>query len=260
MTITVTATVEPSTGADDPPRVRLNVAASAGETSTTVTRLNPDGSTVAVRTFDGLPQVITSGVAILYDYEMPYGVPLTYSTVENTASTSTVTVAESSIWLVHPGVPGLSMPVELRAGSLDEESYGITQGVFAPMGRANPIVVTAGSRQGAQSSLTVAVESATQLWALKQLVSDAGTLLLNIPTALGLLFDPCYIAVGEVRISRLSSIGSEVQRNAVLPFVVVDRPVGGSQAERTYVDLLDFPTYTALAAAYPTYTALMAGP
>jgi hypothetical protein len=50
-----------------------------------------------------------------------------------------VTVAESKIWLVHPGVPELSMPVELAKGSLAEEEWGVQQGVFYPMGRPFPV-------------------------------------------------------------------------------------------------------------------------
>jgi len=268
-TVTVTATVENSTGPLDVPRVRLNVTdtgSSPALFATTVTRLDPDGRVVPVRTNDGNPLVLTTSgttrVGLLYDYEMPYGAPVTYSTMETpTSSSAAVTVAESKIWLVHPGVPELSMPVELAKGSLAEEEWGVQQGVFYPMGRAFPVVQTDGSRKASSSSLTVSLSSLTDLARIKALVSDAGVLLLNVPASLGLGIDTDYIAVGPIRNVRPSDIGSAPQRDIVMPFIVVDRPAGGSQSERTYVDLLaQFSSYAALRNAYPSYTALLAGP
>jgi hypothetical protein len=268
-TVTVVATVESSTGPQDPPRVRLNVTdtgTSPALFSATVTRLDPDGRVVPVRTSDGNPLVLsTSGsnrTGLVYDYEMPYGAPVTYSTMETPGSSSAaVTVDEPNIWLVHPGVPELSMPVELRAGSLAEEEWGVQQGVFFPMGREFPVVQTDGSRKAAQSSLTVAISSRTDLDRIRALVSDAGTLLLNVPDSLNLGIDTAYIAVGAIRNVRPSDIGSVALRDIVMPFQVVDRPAGGSQSERTYVDVLaQFSTYAAVRNSYANYTALLAGP
>lgn len=257
MTVTVAPTVEAS---NVPPRVRLNITASAGETSTTITRLNPDGSVVPVRTNDGNPLTISGGTALLYDYETPFG-PVSYSSLESPGTVSAqVTIDAGSVWLVHPGVPALSMAVELRVGSLAEESYAVSQGVFRPMGRANPVIVTDGTRKGMQSSMTVGVDNANDLRAIRALISDAGVLFLNIPASLGYVVDSCYIAVGDVRITRPSTVGSDPHRDIELPFYVVDRPAGGSQAARTLLDLLDYPTLNSLQAAYPTLTALLAGP
>jgi hypothetical protein len=86
--VTVVATVENSTNPQDPPRVRLNVTDTGTTPSlfaATVTRLDPDGQVVPVRTADGNPLTLlhksgTTRVGLLYDYEMPYGAPVTYST------------------------------------------------------------------------------------------------------------------------------------------------------------------------------------
>lgn len=263
-TVTVTATVEL---ANTPPRVRLDVTdiGSPNLFAATVTRLDPDGRIVPVRTTDGNPLTLsTSGAnrtGILYDYEMPYGSVVTYSTAESpTATSAEVVVNESRVWLVHPGVPGLSMPVELRAGSLAEESYDVRMGVFYPMGRANPVVMTDGARQGMKSSIRVAIDTLIQVAAIRALVADAGVLLLNIPAPLGLGVPAQYIAVSTVTISRVTDMGGDPYRVAELPFIVVDRPAGGTTAERTLVDFLDFPTLADVASAYATLADAFAGP
>jgi hypothetical protein len=258
--ITVTATVEAS---NVPPRVRLNVADTGAPSFATVniTRLDPNGETVPVRTTDGNPLTMNSNAGLVYDYEMPYGSPVVYSSQETPGNvTAPVTVPETRIWLVHPGVPAVSMPIELRAGSLSEESYPVTQGVFYPMGRKNPVVVNSGVRHGPESKLTVAIDSVSDLAAIRALVADAGTLLLNIPPGLSLGFDTSYIAVSDIRASRLTDIGSDPYRNWDLPFVTVDRPAGGSQSQRTLADLLAFPSLGSLMDNYATFADLLAGP
>jgi len=264
-TVSVVATVEAS---NVPPRVRLDVTDTGTPNlfSTTVTRLNPDGTTVNVRTSDGNPLTLsTSGtnrVGLLYDYEMPFQQSVTYSTVETPGSSSAaVTVPESRVWLIHPGIPSLSLPVVLRPGSLDESTYPVTQGVFYAMGRSTPIVVSDGARKSGQSQVIVGVDTLADLASVTSVVADAGVLLLNIPTSLGYGQDSCYIAVGDMKVTRRSTIAADPYRDITLPFTIVDRPEGGSQSERTYADVLAaYSTYAAVRAAYPTYAALLAGP
>lgn len=259
MTVTVTPTVEAS---NVPPRVRLNISASAGETSTTVTRLDADGNVRTVRTADGAPQQIISGSALLYDYELPYGLAASYSSIESPATTSAqVTVDESRVWLVHPGVPDLSIPIEFRIDSFDAEDWDVDEGVFYPMARSSAVVQTPGVRRSAESSFTVAVSSQDELRALRDILTDTSSLLLNVPVSLGIGVDACYIAVGKVRNARPSNIGTDPLRDVVLPYRVVDRPAGGSQSQRTYTDILaGYASYAAVQAQYPSYLALLAGP
>jgi hypothetical protein len=151
--ITVTPTVELS---NTPPRVRLNVAdtGTPAFTSTTITRLNPDGTTSPVRTTDGGPVPISGGTGLVYDYEAPYGQAVTYSSVETPGNvTAPVTVAVSQVWLIHPGTPALSTPIDLRVGALDDETLPVRQAVYWPLGRSTPVVIGDGARKLAQSSL-----------------------------------------------------------------------------------------------------------
>jgi hypothetical protein len=170
--------------------------------------------------------------------------------------TTPVVVPETRIWLVHPGVPEVSTPITLRPGSLAEESFPVTQGVFYPMGRTNPVVVNGGVRHGSQSSLTCLASSTTEYLTIKALVADAGTLLLNIPAGKDYGFPTSYIAVSDVRARRLSDklVGDQL-RDVELPFVTVDRPAGGSQSQRTLADLLAFPSLGSLMDAYPDFAA-----
>lgn len=258
MAITVTATLEAS---NVPPRVRLNVSASAGETSTTITRLNPDGTTVAVRTGDGGPLALSAGSGLLYDYESPFGQAVTYSSLETPANvTSPVTVPASQPWLIHPGVPVLSIPINLRPGTLQEETYAVQRGVFQVLGRENPVVVTDGARRSPAAELVLMTQSPDELAAVKSILADTSTLLLN-PSDSTWDFDACYIAVGDMKLSRWTDTVIDSYRDVILPFQVVDRPVGGSQSQRIWTSVISgYATWTAVRAAYPTWSALIAGP
>jgi hypothetical protein len=50
------------------------------------------------------------------------------------------------------------------------------------------------------------------------------------------------------------------ERDIQIPYQVVDRPAGGTQAERTLLDLLQFATLADIAAAYATLFDVAAGP
>jgi len=263
VTITVAPTVDT---ANSPPRVRLDVTSSASETSARVMRLDPDGVQRPVRTGDGNPLQLSvtgaTGTGLVYDYEVPYGAKVTYSTLESPGTVSAqVTVPEVRPWLIHPGVPARSMPVTFAADSFKEVTYGVSRGVFQPMGRRFPVVQTDGQRKAATGSFIVQTATLTELAALQALVDDAGTLFLNVPTAAALGVPTGYVAIGDVKQVRLTDVGSNPIRNVVCDFMVVDQPVGGSQAQRTYADLLaNYTTYAALQAAYPSYAAVLAGP
>jgi hypothetical protein len=263
-TVTVAPTVDLTS---TPPRVQLTVTDTGTPAlfATTVTRLDPDGVWRNVRTPDGNPLVLTTSganrVGTLFDYEAPYGTPLAYSTLESAGTVSApVTVNETRAWLIDPSTPALSVTIELRKGSFDEEVWDVQQGTFWPMGRETPVVHTDGTRKAPQTSVTIKIDTSKELADLRALLSGAGVLLLNIPASLGFGFDTSYVAVGKVTNRRVSDIGTDPYRAVELPITVVDMPIGGSQSTRTYADLFAYTTYAQLATAYPSYTALLAGP
>lgn len=263
-TVSVVPTVEPG---NVPPRIRLDVTDTGSPNlfATTVTRLDPDGALRVVRTTDGNPLTLTTSgsnrVGFVYDYEAPFGSAVSYSTGESPATVSTeVTLDQDAPWLIHVGVPSLSKPVEFRVGTVAEETLSVRRGVHWPMGSRFPVVQTDGVRKAPESTLIVSTDSPQDTAAIRALIADASVLLLNVPTTLGLEIATCYISIGDVRIARPSDIGTDPYRDIVMPYLVVDQPVGGSQSGRTYVDLLTFSTYADLNAAYPTYADMLAGP
>lgn len=258
MAITVTPTVDL---ANIPPRIRLDVAASAGETIATPTRLNPDGTTSLARTADGNPLPLSAGVGLLYDYEPPYGQLVSYSSLETPGTVSAqVNLDPGVVWLIHTGVPALSMPIKLGRGSFTKRTRTAKQGVFWIMGRDTPIVQTDGARKSVQTSMVVLSRDSNEADDLEALTSDAGVLLLNIPASLGWNFGTCYVSVGDIDVTVVTDLVVEAWALLTMPFTVVDAPVGGSMAQRVLTDLMSYTSLTALQAAYPTLTAVLAGP
>lgn len=262
-TVTVVPTVEAS---NSPPRVRLNITdtGTPNVTATTVTRLDPDGRTRPVRTADGNPLTLTTSgsnrVGLLYDYEVPFGAPVTYSTLESpTVLAAPVTVAVTRVWLIHPGVPELSTTITVAA--LGPRARKVQQGVFYPMGRGAPVVQTDGARKAAEYTLSVLTMTENERAKLDQILADAGPLLLNVPSSKGWGITYEYLAVGDVSENRQSPFAGEPLRVTEMACTVIERPVGGSQSERTYVDVLAInATYASLMPKYNTYLDLLAGP
>lgn len=259
-TITLTATVELGS---TPPRVKLSVSATGTPTVTSVTihRQDPDGRERLVRTADDGPLPLSGGVATLWDNEPWYGVPLTYVVDQENKPTATVTVAVDRLWLVHPGVPSRSVPLSLRVGSNQSEDWDIEQGVFPILERTTPVVVTSGARLEPASSLIVETTTFTELSALKLLLSDGSALLLNVPPSIGLGLATAYVAVGKARNSRQSTVGMDPTRDIELPYQVVDRPAGGTQAAITWNDVatVGVNAYTAAAGSqYLTWASIPA--
>lgn len=262
-TITVTPTVELGT---NPPRVRLDVVdANIPEYfAANVVRHDPDGRTVPVRTPDGLPLVLTTSgatrVGLVYDYEMQYGASVTYSTLESPSTISaSVIVAEARVWLIPPGVPELAQP--LRVQNFGARTRRAIQTVHQPLGRREPVVHTDGRRKAPEYELTVLTQTLGEELLLDALLEDTSTLLLNVPAGSGYGIGAEYVSVGDVVEGRLSRLAAEPLRSWSLTCTVTSRPVGGTQAERTYLDVLtSFATYADVMTAYDSYLDLLAGP
>lgn len=262
-TFAIAVTAQPT---NSPPRVKVDVTTSGTPvvTSVTVVRTDSSGRTSTVRTSNGGPlQLTVSGstyVGTVYDVELSYGMAATYSLVESPTTVSApVTVSPTSVWLVHPGVPDRSIPIDLRAGSFGKETRSVNAGVFYPMLRTNAVVISDGRRKGRQSSFTVATTTLAALNQLDSLLDDASVLLLNVPPSLGLGIDSSYVFIQDVDFDRPSGIGSEQYRETVLPYVVVDQPAGGTQAQYSWADVIaKYSTWQALKAANATWAAAQA--
>lgn len=263
MAQTITATVD---AGNVPPRVRIDVWTDEPlNTAAIITRVDSAGTVTEVRTYDGNPLQLTPNGNVLtasfYDYEMPYGQTVHYSDIERTTLTSgDVVVNVPDVWLINVGVPSLSMILShIRPQSFADTTRAVSRGVFPVMGRSTPIVVTDGSRKSAESSMVVRTNTLTEFAALDALLADTSVLLLNVPASLNLGIGAAYISVGDISIARPSDIGSDELRDWTLPYTVVDRPVGGSQAQRTWADVVsENTTWSAVLAKYAKWSDVLA--
>jgi hypothetical protein len=249
-----------------PPRVRLDVTIPGGAgVSVLIVRLDPDGRTQAVRLAD--PAVMTGLAWVGYDYEAPYGASVMYSatvtytnpgTIVESAS-AWVTLAVVDVWLIHPGVPALSMLLA-KVKSLDGRTRPVNRGVFQPFGRTNPIVVTDGRRKAVQSQLVIRTRTLSELDALIALTDDAAVLLLNVPASLGWGVSNEYVSLGDLVESREADrFAGLPSRIMSAPYLVVSQPIGGSQSQRTYADVLaEAATYQDVLNTRATYLELLA--
>ena len=260
MTQTLTASVEPG---NSPPRVRLDFHDTAGApvTSVTINRQDSSGYSYAVRTSDGGPLPVSGGVATIFDYEIPFGQTATYSTTISGGPTATARLDVGQAWLVHPGVPARSCPLEFGTGSFPTVKKAIVQGSFTVLGRSTPVIFTGGARLAGASQFVLMTETITDANALDLLFSDGAPLFLNVPPSLGYDVDPMYIAVGDVTFDRPSPVATHKDRSITVPYQVVARPGGGTQAAITWDTVAgQYATWQALAAAGVTSWAALAAP
>lgn len=258
-TVAVTATAQP---ANVPPRVKVDITDSGTPaiTSVNVVRKDAAGNASPVRTLDGNPLTLTTSgstrVGTVYDYEPFYGVPYTYSTVEYPAGASaSTTLASPYVRLVHPADPSKSQVITVATWG--NRTRKVNRGVFYPMGRSTPVVVTDGKRQAAEFELSVITQTAAEADALEDLVADGATLLLNIPADKPWNRSPEYVSIGDMTETPFTRLSAELGRTWTLPCTVTDRPAGGSQAQWTLADVAaTFASLNAVQAAYPTLNAV----
>lgn len=256
--ITLTVTTQPD---NSPPRVRIDVDDITGSlTSATVTRLDPDGRWREVRTIDGNPLSLSNGSGTVFDNECPYGVPVTYTTDATGSPSVNAYLDVPSVWLVHPGIPSLSISITPARGSFTKRTRTITRGVFRPMGRKYPITVTDGVRHSRDTNLNILCDGPTTEAALEALLADGSPLLLNIPPSRGWNFSTCYVSVGDVDQDMGTDMVIGDWSTLTLPIQVVDRPAGGTRSSWTMGNIRDnFATMADIKAAFPKMRDIAAG-
>lgn len=233
-----------------PPRVLLELTGALGTTATIV-RVDSAGNQTPVRLAD--PEPLDAGTAVVYDYEAPYNTPVTY-VAETTAFTITsdpVTLVVSQPWLVHPGVPDLSMPI--LVAQVGDRTRDTNQGVHRPLGRADAIVITDGQRWSPTFNLTIGVSTVDEERALEALLDDTSPLLLQIvyPGSRRTMYE--WVSVGTVTESDLLPYFPGEYQTWTLPCTVTSAPSGMLQAQRTLGDVsAEFATLGDIAAAYAT--------
>jgi hypothetical protein len=250
---------------NNPPRVLIELTAS-GWGSAYIYRLDPDLRYRAVRLAE--PATISAGDFIGFDYEAPFGRPVTYiarsADDAGTGITSnTITLRVNEPWLRHPGVPSRSMRLATGGGStvirqFEPEHYATQRGVSYPIGRPRPIVLGGGARRAAESGLTVRVRTDQERQQLLDILADDSVLLLSVPPALGWGIEQDYVSVGDVDFQRITRWAANPARDVPLPYLVVDRPAGGLIAQWTCADVLaEFMTNQAVRNTFETCADLL---
>jgi hypothetical protein len=260
--LSITATALPN---NIPPAVRINVndTRSPGQAlQLTIMRTNPDGTRVPVRTSDGNPLQLSGGVGLVFDNEPVLGGAVSYTSLEVPGiSSPQVTVTASQAWLVHPGTPSKSIPIRFGLHPARHRTRPVVRGVFNVLGRANPVVVTDGTRHGRMLSLALLLQDQAALDAFEALTADAATLLLSVPASLGYNIPTAYIAIGDIDALPVVDRVSEHLFIASMAYYEVDRPSGGSRAAWTLADVqARYGTLTAVQTAYRTLADVQAGP
>jgi hypothetical protein len=266
--LTLTVTPQPD---NNPPRVRIDVDDNTGAvTSLTVRRLDPDGRYRKVRTSDDAPLPLDGGNATVFDYEAPFGAPVTYTTDVAGSPSVTVILDVTSAWLEHPQVPARSARIPDFV-NMGDRSRSLDVGVFQILEREYPITATAGARLAPSGTLIVRTYTDAELAALVGVLSDGAVLLLNIPASKGLGVPTSYVQIMDVEETRISRWGGLPYREWSLPYQTVERPAGGTQAgvswndyatvgddDYTAGDGSQFETWDDVAAAYDSWSALSA--
>ncbi|MFF1820399.1 hypothetical protein ACFVWG_24045 [Kribbella sp. NPDC058245] len=226
----------------------------------TVERVNADGTVIPVRGAD--PATLVAGAWIGDDYEAPLDLSFYYQAT-STDRPGVVVTSETyemdsagRTWLKHPGRPFLNTVVEV-AGPPDL-TRPVAQGVFEVLGRSRPVAVTM-RRNSERGELVLNTRTDTERVALVGLLDDGGPLFLAAPGGYGL--GSVYIAVGEVTERRLTGLGATQDRQFVLPFTVVDRPIGTALAlGNSWSDVYGaYASWSQLLATEGTWTGVLEG-
>lgn len=254
MSTTITAVVQP-----DVTGVIVQVEEATGATARVV-RVDSAGRKTPVR--NGDPATLVGGGWIDHDYEAPLDESVVYQV---TAASNTNSVQATSIpvtvfshgntWLKHPGRPDLNMIIDVVDYST--RTYGIAQGVFNPIGRAFPIVVSS-LRWQPTGDMTVRTETDDERINLRTILREPSILLLQTPA--GYDVGSVYVAVGEVTENRAVAVGWEPARSWTLPLTVVEAPVGLASAGvgNQWLDVIaNYPTWNDVIAARATWNDLI---
>lgn len=234
-----TIAVTPNVGLS---RVELDIQFATTVSQVRVGRRDPSGFTTLIR--QGDPFTVTSGRGLLYDYEAPLDVDISYTATQVTppgnevAASATIKLAsDGHSWLKDPGLPSMNLRVGVSA--LPTLTRAARGNALAVVGRAAPVVLT--DIQSAPTGV-VTLYSLTDTGrnGLLALMSRGSVLLLSTPAAYG--FGSQYIVLGEVTENRVG-LAPEASRTWDLPFTVVERPPGLSKPATTknlWSDVRDF--------------------
>jgi len=188
-----------------------------------------DGTTLG-GTWTGTPGLSTSALAPVLmadDGEAPLGVPLTYEaynpalTGGRVASPSVVLASDGRTWVTHPATPSQPFSVQLSAPT-PVRTYEVDQGVFYPVGRTRPVVVSSAQRHAATGTLVFGALDRPELRALLATFADLSPVLIRVPNE----YDPgdMWVSLGALTVDPQGRLPYQDTRLISAPFYEVDPP------------------------------------
>lgn len=209
--------------------VRLVIQFNPAVTQIQIGRIDPTGFTDIIRA--GTVVDLSGGAVVVYDYEAPLDLPVTYTATQVTPATTTPETARSAevtlasntyTWLKDPGLPTRNQRLDEVKG-IASLTRPARAGVFHIIDRTHPIVVSA-RREGRVGELVFHTATDIQREAMVTLLSRGTVLLLQTPANYG--FGSAYVHVSDALEERVGILGSEPTRRWTLPITMVDRPAG----------------------------------
>jgi hypothetical protein len=262
-----------------PPRVVIFVNNCSGTTAQ-IYRTDPSGSQTPVR--GGDPATLASGQWVGFDYEAPYNQSVTYTIVPDDLSTPATSPAAALLseqaWLIHPGVPSLSLPVTGILLTDDQSDSGTA--LHAPLGRPDPIPISDGARKTPAFQVSFRTGGSVLSYPggftfpgvmtfpgaqnqndqLTAILQDSSPLLLQIVYPFTDISAYRWVSVGRVNIARVTMQFGDQQRVWTLDCTQITRPAGGIAAQRTWADVLaEAGTWQDEMNKYPTWTGVVTG-
>ncbi len=255
--LSITVTSNPG---NQPPQNILYVTGAPGTTAQ-ITRTDPDGTQRPVR--GGDPATLSGTQWVGYDYEMPYAAGVTYTVIPSDASPNAFTTVPAlgvtQAWLIHPGIPSLSQPIN-NVSLLDAVQSDSGSTAHQVLSRERPVVVTDGTRHAETMQVGLRTASTVDKAAMKALLQDASTLLLQVVYPFTAESEWRYVTIGRIARNRFTKQFGDQRRAWVLDCTDSDRPAGGVAAQRTWADVLaEAGTWQDVLNKYKTWTGVVTG-
>jgi hypothetical protein len=249
--VAFTATAEP-----DVRSVRLDLTVPATGTAATFSRTGPSGVPATVRGWSG--KAVVPGAVIARDFEVPIGVPVTYTAViYNTTgaivSTQTAAITLTSqgcedTWITDLARAANTMQVALE--SLPELEYPVPESVHEIIARRDPIV-TSDVAHTPNFELSFLTDTLDDRDRAKALLGNGVPVLLRTPPEDGI--GNLYFSVLGYREQRITASGTLAARRFVATGRQVTRP------DPILYTPVGVATYGEVKATFATYTDLNAG-
>lgn len=203
--------------------------------------------------------------ATIYDYEPVQGSTVDYILADddgNMLATARVVIPRWGTWLKSPGRP--SRNVRVYYGRTESTILPIERERYAIEGSGSVVVYAARRSVEEASRLELITRTDEAAAAMRSILADGATLLLDVPPSWGVPFR--YISVGEVEVGRplaasdgYGNLEAAARLWGLAEVIAQPSPQGVSQEDpgRTYAVLpTEFATYVAIPATVESYEAL----